>query len=135
MANKTLLRIITPHGLFWDKEVDIVTVKTTEGYMGLLHGKSPVVASLDVAELHINKIGTKEFVECAIAGGIIYVTPEKVEIITDAIEEKNKIDVSRAEKAKRLAEIILKQKGNASEHNLADMALKRAMNRISVKKS
>ena len=135
MANKTTLRIITPHGLFWDKEVDIVTVKTTEGYMGLLHGKSPVVASLAVAELQINKKGSKEFVECAIAGGIVYVTPEKVEIITDAIEEKNKIDVARAEKAKKLAEIALKHKGNASEHNVAEMALKRAMNRISVKKS
>ncbi|MCK5806798.1 MAG: ATP synthase F1 subunit epsilon [Mycoplasmataceae bacterium] len=135
MANKTALRIITPHGLFWDKEVEIVTVKTTEGYMGLLHGKSPVVASLAVAELQINKRGSKEFVECAIAGGIVYVTPEKVEIITDAIEEKSKIDVSRAEKAMRQAEIALKQKGDDSEHNMAEMALKRAMNRISVKKA
>ena len=135
MANKTVLRIITPHGLFWDKEVDIVTVKTTEGYIGLLHGKSPVVASLAVAELHINKSGTKEFIECAIAGGIVYVTPEKVEIITDAIEDKNKIDIARAEKAKKIAEIVLKHKGNTSEHNMAEMALKRAMNRISVHKS
>lgn len=131
---KTLLKIITPEGLFWNKEVDIVTVKTTEGYMGLLHGKSPIVASLDIAELAINKKGTHEYLECAIAGGLVYVTPEKVEIITDAIEEKTKIDVARAEKALKDAESLLKQKSDAKEHHLASLALKKAINRINVHK-
>ena len=103
--------------------------------MGLLHGKSPVVASLDIAELHINKQGTKEFVECSIAGGLLYVTPEKVEIITDAIEEKNSIDVNRAEKAKRLAELELKNKKESVEYHLAGLSLKRAINRLRVRES
>lgn len=132
---KTLLKIITPHGIFWDKEVEVVTVKTTEGYMGLLHGKSPLVASLDIAELHINKKGSHDFTECAIAGGLLYVTPEKVEIITDAIEFKKDIDVNRAEKARREAEAALKAKSDNTEHHLAELALKRAINRITVRKS
>ena len=131
---KTLLRIITPNGLFWDKEVDIVTVKTTEGYLGLLHGKSPLVASLDIGELKINYESSKEFKDCAIAGGILYVTPEKVEIITDAIEEKGKIDINRAEKAKKLAESKLKSKIDDKEHQLTQLALQRALNRITVRK-
>ena len=131
---KTQLKIITPNGIFWDKEVDIVTVKTTEGYMGLLHGKSPVVASLDIAELHINKQGSSDFVECAIAGGLLYVTPERIEIITDAIEKKKDIDISRAEKAKRTAESELKAKTDATEHKLAERALQRAVNRINIRK-
>ena len=132
---KTLLKIITPEGLFWNKEVDIVTVKTTEGYMGLMKGKSPVVASLDIAELSINKVGTSENVQCAIAGGVLYVTPDKVEIITDAIEEKSKIDKNRAEKALKEAERLLNLKTDAKEHHLASLALKRAINRINVKGS
>lgn len=132
---KTLLRIITPNGLFWDKEVDIVTVKTTEGYLGLLHGKSPIVASLDIAELQINKENTHEYVECAIAGGLLYATPEKVEIITDAIEEKSKIDSNRAEKAKRVAQATLKTKSDDTDNKMAKLALKRALNRISIGKN
>ena len=75
MANKTHLKIMTPQGIFFDKDIAIVTVKTTEGYIGLQHGKSPFVASLDIAEMTITaeQGGKKE--ECAIAGGLVYVTP------------------------------------------------------------
>ena len=129
------LKIITPEGLFWNKEVEIVTVKTTEGYMGVLSGKSPVVASLDIAELKINKPGTKDYMICAIAGGLMYATPTSVDIITDAIEEKSKIDINRAEKAKKEAELALKQKSDDVQHHLASRALKRALNRIDVRRS
>lgn len=102
--------------------------------MGLLHGKSPIVASLDIAELTINKKGSHDYVDCAIAGGLLYVTPEKVEIITDAIERKDKIDITRAERAKREAEARLKQRQDATETHLAELALKRAINRIMIRK-
>ncbi len=134
MANKTHLKIMTPQGIFFDKDIAIVTVKTTEGYIGLQHGKSPFVASLDIAEMTITaeQGGKKE--ECAIAGGLVYVTPESVQIITDAIEYKSSIELSRAEKAKREAEAKLKQKLDDSDHLKQTVALKKAMNRIHVKK-
>lgn len=133
-ANKTHLKIITPNGIFWDKEVDMVTVRTTEGEMGILHGKSPVVASIEISELSINKRGSSNFKDCAIAGGILYVTPERIDIITDAIEYKEKIDITRAERAKKLAEQMLRQKQDETEQKLAELALKRAMNRIDIKR-
>lgn len=131
---KTFLKIITPEGLFYNGEVEIVTVKTTEGNIGLMHGKSPFVASLDIAELQINKHGSKDFLDCAIAGGLVYAKADSVNIITDAIEEKSKIDITRAEKARKIAEQELKIKMDAKEHLLADQALKRAINRINVKR-
>ena len=131
--NKVPLKIITPDGIFWNKEVDIVTLKTTEGYIGVLHGKSPMVASLDIAKLFINKKGSSNFKECSIAGGILYSRPNKVEIITDAIEFKENIDIARAEKARKLAEAKLKSSIPSDKH-LAELALKKAINRISVKK-
>ena len=131
---QTLLKIITPDGLFWNKKVDIVTLKTTEGYIGIMHGKSPLIASIAIAELTINKKNTSEFKECAISGGILYATPEKVEILTDAIELKNKIDVNRAEKAKKHAEYLLKVKSNSMDQNLVELSLKRAINRINIRK-
>ena len=82
----------------------------------------------------INKKGSSDHKDCAIAGGVLYVTPERVDIITDAIEFKEKIDVSRAERAKRHAEQMLKQKNDEAEQKLAEYALQRAINRIDVKK-
>ena len=93
-----------------------------------------MVASLAISHLTINSKGKQDFKECAIAGGVIYVTKERVDIITDAIEAKESIDVSRAERAKRQAEQMLKQKSDENEHKMAELALQRAINRISMKK-
>ena len=132
---KVSLKIITPDGTFWNKPVDIVTLKTTEGYIGLQHGKSPFVASLDIAELTINKKGSNEYKDCAIAGGIVIASKEKVEIITDAIEFKGDIDVKRAQKAKNLAEKAIQTKRSEAEYMNASLALKRALNRIQIKQT
>ena len=113
----------------------IVTFKTTEGYIGVLAGKSPFVASLDIAELLINSSSSKDHKVCAIAGGLAYVEPGSVSIITDAIEYKELIDIKRAEKQKKLAEDSLSQKKGASEILKAQIALKKAINRIQVGKS
>ena len=131
MINKTKLRIITPNGLFYDKEIEIVTVKTSEGNIGLQHGKSPFVASIQISELHL---GAPENKMCAIAGGLLYVTPEGVDIITDAIEYKDKIDLSRAERAKKAAESELNHKLDDSDKLKAELALMRSINRITIRK-
>lgn len=134
MANLVPLKIITPQGIFWDKEVDIVTVKTTEGYIGLQKGKSPFVASLDIAELLINSNASSKKRVCAIAGGLVIAKQESIDIITDAIEFKDDIDVSRAQRAKTNAEAALKQSKSDEEQQQAQIALKKAINRIQVKK-
>lgn len=129
--NKTKLKIITPNGLFYDKEIEIVTVKTSEGNIGLQHGKSPMVASIAISELHL---GAPENKVCAIAGGLLYVTKEEVRIITDAIEYKDKIDLARAQKALNSAKAEVSKKHESSEGIKATLALKRAINRITIRK-
>jgi F-type H+-transporting ATPase subunit epsilon len=133
MNKKTFLKIITPNGFFYNKEVDIVTVKTTEGFIGLMKNKSPFVAALDISNLLINKKNSKDFLECAIAGGIVKATPNNVEIITDEIEEKSKISESRARKSKLEAEKLLKIKKDVAEIHMVEISLKKAINRLSVK--
>lgn len=132
---KTRLKIITPHGTFWDKDVDMVTLKTTEGYIGLMANKSPLVAGIEVSELLINQKSSPESRICAIAGGVVYAKPEGIQIITDAIEFKEKIDVNRAMRAKAKLEAQLKHKQDQDEIRKNEMALMRAINRINVGKS
>lgn len=127
------LKIMTPDGIFWHEPVEIVTVKTTEGYIGLQKNKSPFVASLDIAELLINPQSSNKHKVCAIAGGLVIATKNHINIITDAIEYKEKIDLSRAERAKKHAEEALKNVKSEAEHQLAQVALKKALNRIEVR--
>lgn len=135
MTNKTHVKIMTPDGIFLEEELHLVSVKTTEGYIGLQHGKSPFVASLEIAEMSIYKEQNSKPQICAIAGGLVYVTPESVQIITDAIEYKEKIELARAEAEKRKAEALLNQKLDEAEAMKASISLKKAINRISIKKS
>lgn len=102
--------------------------------MGLLHGKSPVVASLVIADLHIGQRNKPGHRACAIAGGIVYVTPNSVRIITDAIEFKDQIDIKRAEAAKLRLEQELKIKHDDAEEIKLKLALARANNRINIYK-
>ena len=128
--NLTKLKIITPNGLFYDKEIEIVTVKTSEGNIGLQHGKSPMVASIAISELHL---GAPENKMCAIAGGLLYVTTSEVRIITDAIEYKDKIDLARAQRALKNAQSQVSKKQETTEKIKAELALKRAINRITIR--
>lgn len=135
MANTVNLKIMTPDGIFWSSPVDIVLVKTTEGYIGLQKGKSPFVASLDIAELKINSHSSKDHKVCAVAGGIVIANQEGISIITDAIEYKDKIDVARAERAKKAAEEALKRSSSDAENLRAEISLRKAINRINVRGS
>ena len=73
----------------------------------------------------------------AINGGIIEVKDNLVTIVADSAERERDIDVSRAEHAKIRAERKLEQvqsTHNIDEVRRAQVALRRALNRISVGK-
>lgn len=131
---KVQLKIITPNGIFWNEPVNIVTLKTTEGFIGLQKNRMPFVAALDIDKLFINSKNTPNYHKCAIAGGIVFVSKEEITIITDAIEFAEKIDLGRARKAQAWAEDqVKKTTPNMSEHIQAELALEKAINRIRVR--
>jgi F-type H+-transporting ATPase subunit epsilon len=130
--NLVRLKIITPHGTFFDDDVHIVTVKTTEGYIGLMKNHVPVVAAIVISELFINEKTSKYHREAAISGGLLYAEKTSVTIITDAVEFEENINTSRAELAKKRAEEALKTQKGKQEIMKNELALKRAINRIAI---
>jgi F-type H+-transporting ATPase subunit epsilon len=131
---KTKLKIITPNGIFFEKEVEIVTLKTTEGFIGIQKNHIPFVGALEIAPLYIEKSTNKEHSVYAIAGGLVYADKDKVDIITDAIEQKDHIDINRAMKAKIGLENDLKKAKDDGQVKVINISLQKAMNRIKVKK-
>ena len=122
------LQIVTPDKLFYNEEVDMLVVRTTEGDVGILKGHTDYVASLDIGIIKIKKDGV--FKEATIAGGFIQVDKEKTTILTEAAEWPVEIDVERAKKAKELAESIINRKLSDREMDMAEVRLKKALNRI-----
>ena len=71
----------------------------------------------------------------AVTGGLLEVRPEAVTILAQAAETAEHIDVNRALKAKERAEARLQeQKQGNVDFKRAELALQRAVNRITVSK-
>lgn len=133
MSLKTHLKVTTPRGIFFEDDVDIVTVKTVNGYLGLQANHVPLISALEIGEMLINHRNDKKYQICAVSSGIVYVTRERVDIVTEAAEFKENIDLTLAKQAKLAAELKLKQHLSRAEQMQATVELKKALNLIRIK--
>ncbi len=124
-------RIVTPNGLYRETECSILNVRTIDGQRGILSNHMPLVTMLDIGKMSfVTEQGREEF---AVAGGMLYFKDNLATLLVDAIESKEEIDVNRALEAKKRAEERLMKKDVNIDIRRAELALKRAINRISVK--
>ena len=126
------LQIATADGLLYDGTAERVVVRTTEGDVGLLKGHIDYVAALkDVSELRLTVDGKTRI--AAVSGGFVSVSKEITYISAITLEWADEIDRDRAQRAKETAEKRLQDKKQEDlDYRLAEMKLKRALNRINV---
>ena len=125
------VNIVTPDGPVYDAEVAMVIAKTVSGEMGILAGHIPMVAPLAISAVKMKKAdGSFEF--AAVSGGFIEVRPDKITILAPSAELAPSIDVARAQEAKARAEQRIQSKQDDVDFKRAELALKRAINRIKV---
>lgn len=130
--NKIHLKIVTPMGTYREEDVDILTIKTTDGYIGILAHHIPLAAGVEVSEMHY-KIDNQTY-EFAIAGGFLYVDDHNtVTVIANAIESQEEIDLARAQAAEKRARERLSSKKEGLDVKRAELALAKALVRIKVK--
>lgn len=122
------LVIISPRGIYFDNEVESLTLKLTSGYRTILSGHAPLIGSLAYAPMHIIKDNKTAYY--SLNGGAINVSKEKVTLIVNSIESKDEIDIKRAKEAKERAEERLSSKDPNIDIKRAQAALYRAISRI-----
>jgi F-type H+-transporting ATPase subunit epsilon len=130
MKSAYRLEVVTPDKNFFDEQVEMTIVRTTEGDIGILKDHEHVVAPVSVGAIRIKVNG--EFKEAACAGGFLTVDDEKVIIITDAAEWSHEIDIDRAKESADRAARRLDEKQGELDVLRAKVSLERAMNRIRV---
>jgi F-type H+-transporting ATPase subunit epsilon len=128
---KLLVEIITPNKIGYKGEVSSITVPGTKGNFQILYNHAPIISSLEIGEIIIEANDSeKEYF--ATSGGTIEVVNNKVIVLAETFERTKDIDVNRAEEAKVRAEERLKKKREENIDELrAELALKRAINRLS----
>ncbi|MEX2783575.1 F0F1 ATP synthase subunit epsilon [Streptococcus sp. H49] len=130
------VQVVTPDGVRYDHHARFISVKTLDGETGILPDHINLIAPLDVHEMKIRRVDDENHVDwVAINGGIIEVKNNLVTIVADSAERSRDIDISRAERAKQRAEREIEEAestDNIDEVRRAQVALRRALNRISV---
>jgi F-type H+-transporting ATPase subunit epsilon len=112
------------------EEVDEVVVPGSEGYLGILPGHAPLLATLKVGELWYRTGQEKHFL--AIAFGFVEVLPERVTILAQIAERAQEIDVARAEAAKKRAEERLSKPLPDMDFERARIAMMKSLIRLQV---
>ena len=111
MAKPVRLEVITPSKLFYEGDVELVTVTTKTGSEGFMAGHSWATKLLAVGELAIQEYGRSmdEMRIAAISGGFIDVK-DTIVIFTDAAEWAEDIDMERALSTKATIEDWIKSR-------------------------
>jgi len=103
MARKFKVEIVTPEKLVFSEEIESLVIPAERGYLGVLAGHAPLLATLQPGEITI-KGSPKGDLHFATSGGFMEVTPGKAVLLTESAEEVTQIDVPRAEESKKRQE-------------------------------
>lgn len=125
------IKVVTPRGEYLQTQVKSIHLKTVMGEMTLLPNHMPIFASLVPCKM-VLKNKEDQIQEYAISGGFLQFDQNKSMILTDAIEGKGEIDLARAKAAYRRARERIDKKDANTNMKCAQLALERAINRISV---
>lgn len=127
-GEKIKLQITTPDKNFYEGDVNMVIVRAKTGEMGILPNHAPLVTVLDIGYVRLKDTSTEK--KAIVNEGFVEVLNNEVKIFTDSAEWPEDVDKERAQKAKERAERRLAQHESDIDYCRADMALKRAINRI-----
>lgn len=130
--NSLKLRIITPERTFYEGDVDMVELNTTEGEIGVLPGHIPLTVIAKPGILNIYEKDAEK--TAALHSGFAEILPDSMTILAEIVEWPDEIDEQRAEAALHRAEERLQNRTPETDIARAETALLRAMARIQVLK-
>lgn len=124
------MSVVTPDGPVLEDTYEMVSCKAENGELGILPGHIPLVAPLAISAVRLKRDSSED--KLAINGGFLEVRPDKVTILAQSAEKPSDIDIARAEAAKERAEKRLNSNDDHIDRLRAELALRRAVNRLDV---
>ena len=132
MASTLKLEIITPDATAYSEDVDMVTLPSVEGELGILPQHVGLMTQLVPGEIIVRRGGHDEFL--AVGEGLVEVTGKRVSILTDMAVAADKIDEAKAEEARQRAEARLREKISDEEVATVNASLARSLAQLRVKR-
>lgn len=136
--NKPFMQVIisSPSGEVYNHRSYSCNVKTTEGGLTIMPNHIPIIAALGISAVKVTRLDEGNPVDyIAINGGVLSMSNNRLEIISNYAVRARDIDDAQVEIEKQKAEEDLeaaKRMNDAKAFRRAKISLDRALNQISV---
>ena len=128
--NTFRLKIIAPERIFFDEDVNMVELNTSEGEIGILPRHIALTTIVAPGIMTITK--GDEVKEASLLSGFIELLPDSVTILAEVCEWPDEIDADRANEAKVRAERRISGGDSSINMDRAEISLKRALVRLNL---
>lgn len=125
-------RILAADRIFYEGPCLSMTVPTSDGELGILARHASMIAAVRPGTLRFQP-PEQPVQAAAISPGMVKVEGNEVLVLVDSIERPEEIDAAWAQREADEAREALLQKRSRQEHQVAQAALARALNRLRVK--
>ena len=132
MAKMIKLEIVTPKGVAYSDDVDIVTLRSVEGQIGVLANHVRLMTQLVPGDLIVRKGGHADFL--AVGGGLVEVRGDRISIATDMAIGVEDINEAAVEEARQRAAARLQEKISSEEVAVVNASLARSLAQLRVKR-
>jgi F-type H+-transporting ATPase subunit epsilon len=122
--------IISQDRIVYQGDALMVDLPGADGEMGILPNHAPLLTLLQFGVIEVKT--PSELLHFTVSGGVVEVQPDEINILADAAENVEEIDINRAEAAKERAEELMKTtpQMDADRYESLKSALKRSSLRI-----
>ena len=126
------LEIVTPEAQTYSEDVDMVTLPSSNGELGIYPNHVPVLTQVVSGEITVRKGGRDYFL--AIGEGFVEITGDRVAVLTDMAIKADDIDEVKAEEARKRAEARLQERLSGEELASVSAALAHSLAQLKVKR-
>jgi F-type H+-transporting ATPase subunit epsilon len=133
MAETFKLEIVTPYRMFYAGPAEMIVIVSVDGELGIMADHEPIVTpvTIGVAKIKINGV----WKQAAFSDGFLEMEENKLTVLVGAAEWPEEIDIDRAQRSLKRAADRLADTTMPWETNRAQLAKKRAENRLKVAES
>ncbi|MBP1597105.1 MAG: atpC [Acidobacteria bacterium] len=132
MADTLRLEIVTPEGMVYSEDVDMVTLEGVEGQMGILPHHTQLMTQIVPGEMIVVKGAREQYL--AVGEGLVSVTGDRVAVVTDMAVAAENIDEAKAEEARQRAAARLQEKISDEEVASVNASLIRSLAQLRAKR-
>lgn len=132
MSDKTFhAQVLTPNGPLFDGDVVRVAVPGSEGSFEVLHNHAPVVSTLGLGKVTVQK-ADKSTIEYAVTGGFVEVNNNKLTLLAEEATEAKDVDMDEIRRQRDEIKAQLKKTTQGREELEIEIAKKENMMKLGV---